>query len=67
MVVELAGELRAWATYPGGQSGNPASTWYADRIGQWVEGELADVLFPRRRSDLESDQIAGVLTLHGGN
>jgi penicillin amidase len=33
MVVELGPELRAWATYPGGQSGNPVSPRYRDRSG----------------------------------
>ncbi|MFN2317775.1 MAG: penicillin acylase family protein, partial [Gemmatimonadales bacterium] len=31
MVVELGEEVRAWVTYPGGQSGNPLSRWYDDR------------------------------------
>ena len=66
MVVELAPELRAWATYPGGQSGNPASPWYANRIEQWVAGELDDVLFPQGRGDLDDDDVAGVLTLRAG-
>jgi penicillin amidase len=66
MVVELAPELRAWATYPGGQSGNPASPWYANRIEQWVAGELDDVLFPQDRGDLADDDVAGVLTLRAG-
>src|SRR3990170_3896465 len=39
MVVELGPELRAWGTYPGGQSGNPLSRRYDDRIAKWVNGE----------------------------
>ncbi len=66
MVVELGPEVRAWATYPGGQSGNPTSPWYANRIDQWVEGELDDVLFPQDRTDLADDDVVGVLTLGGG-
>jgi len=66
MVVEMGPEVRAWATYPGGQSGNPASPRYADRIDQWVAGELDDVLFPRERGDLAEDDVAGVLTLRAG-
>ena len=63
MVVEMASDPRAWATYPGGQSGNPASPWYADRIDQWVRGELDAVLSPRQRADLTSDDVVSVLTL----
>ncbi|MDH5644335.1 MAG: penicillin acylase family protein, partial [Gemmatimonadota bacterium] len=66
MVVELGPEIKAWATYPGGQSGNPASPWYANRIDQWAEGELDSVLFPLRRSDLGKENVAGVLTLNPG-
>jgi len=46
MVVEMGPEVRAWTTYPGGQSGNPASAFYGDRIPQWSAGELEAVLFP---------------------
>ncbi len=52
MVVELGEQVRAWATYPGGQSGNPSSRWYTDRLPQWVAGELAPVYLPRTPSDL---------------
>ena len=48
MVVQLGPELRAWSTYPGGQSGNPVSRRYDDRIPVWTRGELTAVRFPRR-------------------
>ena len=32
MVVDLGPELTAWGTYPGGQSGNPASPRYQDHL-----------------------------------
>ena len=63
MVVELAPEVRAWTTYPGGQSGNPASPWYDNRISQWVDGELDSVLFPQRENDLAGEDVAAILTL----
>jgi penicillin amidase len=47
MVVELGAEVRGWGTYPGGQSGNPASRRYADRIPLWKYGQLAELRFPR--------------------
>lgn len=52
MVVELGPEVRGWGTYPGGQSGNPASSRYADRIGQWSSGELDTLLLPRTAAAL---------------
>ena len=53
MVVELGPTVRAWGTYPGGQSGNPASVRYDDRLPLWVEGELAELKFPRRPEELQ--------------
>jgi penicillin amidase len=64
MVVELRPEIRAWTIYPGGQSGNPVSPWYRDRIGKWVAGELDPVLFPHQPSELDVGRVAGVLLLH---
>jgi penicillin G amidase len=52
MVVELGPEVRAWGVYPGGQSGNPASRRYDDRIPAWRDGELAQLRFPRATGDL---------------
>ncbi|MCH7489830.1 MAG: penicillin acylase family protein [Gemmatimonadetes bacterium] len=65
MVVELGPEVRARTIYPGGQSGNPASKWYVDRIDQWVRGELDAVLFPTVPAQLPETDIAGRLTLRG--
>ncbi len=63
MVVELGPEVRAWTIYPGGQSGNPLSPRYADRIGKWVGGELEPVRFPRDPSDLETGSIVSEIRL----
>lgn len=63
MVVQLGPEIRAWTIYPGGQSGNPASPRYLDRIDEWVQGELDPVLFPRAPTDLDPSRIASVLEL----
>ena len=68
MVVELGPEVRAWAIYPGGQSGNPASAWYDNNIERWVDGELDEVLFPKTPDDLLDTDVAGELILKpGGN
>ena len=47
MVVEMAPEVRAWGIYPGGQSGNPASSRYADHLTTWSDGQLDTLFFPR--------------------
>jgi penicillin amidase len=51
-VVELGPEVRAWGTYPGGQSGNPVSDRYDDRLPKWASGTLDTLRFPRRAADL---------------
>lgn len=40
IVVELGDPPRAWSGYPGGQSGDPASRRYDDRIDPWFAGTL---------------------------
>jgi penicillin amidase len=54
MVVELGPELRAWGTYPGGQSGNPVSPRYDDRLAQWTRGELAPLRFPHHADEIRA-------------
>jgi penicillin amidase len=63
MVVELGPETRAWAVYPGGQSGAPASARYMDRLSRWAQGQLEPVLFPRRPQDLDRKRIISTLVL----
>ncbi|MGH7711395.1 MAG: penicillin acylase family protein, partial [Gemmatimonadaceae bacterium] len=54
MVVELGPNVRAWGIYPGGQSGNPASARYRDRIARWSNGELDSLRVPAVPADLTS-------------
>jgi penicillin amidase len=63
MVVEMGSQVQAWVTYPGGQSGNPVSELYEDRIQQWVDGVLEKVLFPDEPTALADQDVSGVLTL----
>lgn len=39
MVVSLEDKVKAYAVYPGGQSGNPASKYYKNMIPAWTKGE----------------------------
>ena len=63
MVVMMGSEVEAWSIYPGGQSGVPVSSRYADRIGKWAEGELEKVLFPHGASAIDPSRVASVLEL----
>jgi penicillin amidase len=67
MVVELGPSVRAWTIYPGGQSGNAASSRYADRVGRWSEGTLDEALLPRTDAELPANRIAARLTLSREN
>ena len=63
MVAELGPEVRAWGTYPGGQSGNPLSSRYLDRLPLWKAGTLDTLRFPRRPEDLAGTRVRSWLTL----
>jgi penicillin amidase len=61
-VVELGSEVKGWGTYPGGQSGNPISTRYDDRLELWRSGQLAELRFPRTAAELTPVQTRSTLT-----
>ncbi len=61
-VVQLSPDVHAWGTYPGGQSGNPVSVRYDDRLPSWSAGRLDTLRFPRSAADLKSPRAT--LTLH---
>jgi penicillin amidase len=64
MVVELGRDRRtAWAIYPGGQSGNPASRRYADRLERWRTGQLDSLLVPPTAEALPRARVAATLVL----
>jgi penicillin amidase len=67
MVVELGDPVRAWGTYPGGQSGNPFNPRYADRLPLWREGALDTLRAPRDTTALTGDAVWMRLRLQPGN
>ena len=50
-------------TYPGGQSGDPGSPQYADRLPRWLAGELDAARVPRTPDELPAAQRSGTLLL----
>ena len=66
MVVELGPSVRAWGTYPGGQSGNPASRHYLDRIPTWQAGHLDSLFFPKAAIEVAGARLRSTLMLTGG-
>ena len=63
MVVELGPEVTAWGIYPGGQSGNPASSRYQDRVKRWSAGTLDTLRVPAAPEALTEAQVSSRLTL----
>lgn len=48
MIVSLEKSgIKAWGTYPGGQSGNPGGVHYIDMLGRWLEGKYFALNFLR--------------------
>ena len=58
MIVEAGPEMHGWGAYPGGQSGNPLSSRYLDRMRSWQAGELDSLRFPRRPSELTREETS---------
>ena len=63
MVVELGATVRGSGVYPGGQSGNPASSRYADRVRTWQEGALDSMLFPGSPEEIPAARVRSNLML----
>lgn len=66
MVVELGLRVRGFGTYPGGQSGNPASPRYSDRLRFWAAGELELLHTPPALDSMPPAQIRSSLTVTRG-
>ncbi len=64
MIVELTKDRRtAWAIYPGGQSGNPASARYDDRLEKWRTGQLDSLVVPETEAAFAKSSILSTLQL----
>ncbi len=63
LIVELGPQVRAWTTYPGGQSGNPFSRFYKNRIPSWSRGKLDTAIF----ADVPAAKLISTLTLTPGD
>ena len=55
MIVSLEKSgVKAWATYPGGQSGNPGSKHYSDMLERWTSGQYYSLLYLRHQGEFTS-------------
>jgi penicillin amidase len=52
MIVSLEKSgVKTWATYPGGQSGNPGNIHYSDMLDRWVSDQYYKLLFMHKADD----------------
>jgi penicillin amidase len=63
LVADMGPDVRAWGIYPGGQSANPVSAHYRDRIETWRRGELDSLRIPASPAHLSDRHTAATLTL----
>jgi penicillin amidase len=61
MIVEMSSPPKAFGIYPGGQSGNPGSTYYDNFIDDWAIGKYHELNFMQNATT--TDQILGTQTL----
>lgn len=61
MVVELGEEPNAFGIYPGGQSGNPGSPYYANMIDDWASGQLRPLNYIKSADELGEKEIGRII------
>jgi len=64
MVVQMGREIEAYGIYPGGQSGNPGSRYYADFIPDWAAGKYFRINFLQNAEQQNNDHIKYTWTVH---
>lgn len=64
MVVQMGKEIEAYGVYPGGQSGNPGSKYYADFLPAWTEGRYNKLLFLPNSNNQSNGSLKYTLTAH---
>lgn len=63
MVVQMGKEIEAYAVYPGGQSGNPGSKYYASFLQTWAAGGYNKLHFLPNAPSQPNPAIKYTLTL----
>jgi len=65
MIVEMDRDsIRAYGHYPGGQSGNVGSKWYANMLQDWVDGKYYRLLFFLSNAGPAKKDVQYTLTLN---
>lgn len=64
MIVQTSDSVRAWGVYPGGQSGNPGSSFYDDGVDLWLAGGYRPLLYLETAAE-KNDRIVQKTTIRG--
>lgn len=67
MVVEMKDVPEGYGVYPGGQSGNPGSKYYATFIDKWTKGEVDRLTFVSAGQQPETDMVKYTWTIKPAN
>lgn len=65
MVVEMGNDIVAWGIYPGGQSGNPGSKYYANYASDWANGQYHPLYFTTNNKPLPANKTISKWTIKG--
>ncbi len=57
IIVEMGTPVKAWHTYPGGQSGNPGNPHYTRFLDSWMKGTYFPVHFYKSKGDYTDQTI----------
>jgi penicillin amidase len=57
-IVVLGDEVKAFVSYPGGQSGNPGSKYYDNFINTWADGKYYEAMFMKSESDYSDSMVS---------
>jgi len=63
MVVQMSKNTEAYGVYPGGQSGNPGSKYYASFLQSWVAGKYYHLLFLPNSAQQNNSKLKYTWTL----
>ena len=56
--------VKMWASYPGGQSGNPGSRFYRNMMDHWVRGEYYPIHLYKNPSDFDGQTFYKLQLIH---
>ncbi|MES2704866.1 MAG: penicillin acylase family protein [Bacteroidota bacterium] len=64
MVVQMGKEIEAYGVYPGGQSGNPGSKYYASFLQHWAKGKYYRLQFLPNAATQNNPSLKYTWTIH---